>query len=326
LKLPSFINKNKTKWENFERYVQNKSMIDAEKLSDLYIEILDDLSFAMTFYPKSDIIPYLHNLASRAHQNIYKSKKEGRNRIIEFFMAEFPLEFYSYRKYLLISFLFFALFTIIGWYSISQDDNFARLILGDSYVNMTLENIEKGDPMAVYKEMNSVNMFLGITINNVMVAIRTFVMGIIFIVGTIYSLVMNGVMLGTFLGFFAERDLIWESFRTIWIHGTIEISVILVAGAGGIVLGAGLIFPDTYTRLVSLRRAAKSGLKIMMSTIPFFIIAGFLEGFVTRHTEMPDAIAMTIIISSLFLVIFYYVVYPVMVFRKTKSIVKSQIE
>jgi uncharacterized membrane protein SpoIIM required for sporulation len=55
----------------------------------------------------------------------------------------------------------------------------------------------------------------------------------------------------------------------------------------------------------------------MLSTVPFFIIAGFLEGFVTRHTEMPDWLAIFIILASLALIIFYYIIYPHQLHKKT---------
>ena len=61
------------------------------------------------------------------------------------------------------------------------------------------------------------------------------------------------------------------------------------------------------------------GLKIMVSTIPFFIVAGFLEGFVTRHTEMPDWLALVIIITSFGLIVFYYVSYPIKLNNKLNS-------
>ena len=50
---------------------------------------------------------------------------------------------------------------------------------------------------------------------------------------------------------------------------------------------------------------------IILYAIPFFIIAGFLEGFVTRKTEMPDFLAILIIVGSLASILYYYVIYPV---------------
>jgi uncharacterized membrane protein SpoIIM required for sporulation len=181
---------------------------------------------------------------------------------------------------------------------------------------MTLENIEKGDPMAVYKQQGEFNMFLGITLNNIKVSLYAFAYGILLGIGSLFIMMQNAIMLGSFQYFFYENGLLWESMRTIWIHGTIEISVIIIAGCAGLVLGNGILFTGTYTRLESFKRGVINGLKILISTIPFFIIAGFLEGFVTRHTEMPDWLAIFIICSSLFLIVFYYVIYPIQLHKK----------
>ena len=293
----AFVKNNKEKWQLFEGALKNSATISPDKLSDLYIEINDDLSYAKTFYPNSNTAIYLNSIASSAHQKIYKTKKEGKNRLVSFFKTEFPLAFYHHQKQLLIAFIVFFFFALVGAYSAHVDTDFIRMILGDGYVNMTLENIEKGDPMAVYKKANEMDMFIGITINNIRVAMIAFVFGMLFSIGTLYVMMQNGIMLGSFLYFFHDKDLLWESTRTIWIHGAIEISVIVIAGCAGMVLGNGLLFPRTYTRLESFKKSIKAGLKIMVSTVPFFIVAGFLEGFVTRHTEMPDWLALIIILG-----------------------------
>jgi uncharacterized membrane protein SpoIIM required for sporulation len=312
----AFVKKNKEKWQLFEDALYKKTIVSPDKLSDLYIELTDDLSYSKTFFPKGNTTEYLNSIASIAHQKIYKTKKESKNRIITFFKTEFPLLFFNYQKELLIAFSVFSFFSLVGAFSAANDIDFVRLILGDNYVNMTLENIQKGDPMAVYKKANEIDMFIGITFNNIKVAMYAFMLGILFSVGTLYVMMQNGIMLGSFLYFFYDKNLLWESSRTIWIHGTIEISVIVIAGCAGLVLGNGILFPATYSRLEAFKRSMKDGLKIMVSTIPFFIIAGFLEGFVTRHTEMPDWLTISIILASLALIIFYYVIYPIQIHKK----------
>ncbi len=316
----AFVKRNKDKWLVFENALSKKTVIEPDVLSDLYIEITDHLSFAKTFYSGSNTEYYLNSLASQAHQQIYKTKKESKNRIISFWIVEFPTMFYYHHRELLIAFLVFTFFVAVGVFSSANDGDFVRSILGDGYVNMTLENIENNDPMAVYKQMGEVNMFLGITINNIRVALIAFAYGIMLGIGTLMVMLQNGIMLGSFQYFFYEKGLLWESVRTIWIHGTIEISVIIIAGCAGLVLANGMLFPGTYTRLESFKRGVINGLKIMLSTVPFFIIAGFLEGFVTRHTEMPDWLAIIIIAGSLALILFYYVIYPYQLHKKSKII------
>ena len=309
----AFIKQNKNNWIKFESLLQNYSEIDAEVLSDLYIKLTDDLSYAQTFYNGSETHKYLNELSVAAHQKIYKNKRESRNKFYRFYFVEFPLMFYKYQKQLLFSFVVFAFFVAVGAFSAANDSDFVRLILGDAYVNQTIANIESGDPMAIYKKSNQVDMFLGITINNIRVSLTAFTFGVLLGLGTLYIVIQNAVMLGSFQFFFYEKGLLWESARTIWIHGTIEISVIILGACAGFVVGQSILMPRTYTRLQSFINGAKDGLKIVISTVPFFIIAGFLEGFVTRLTEMPDWLAILIILSSLGLIIYYYVILPIQV-------------
>ena len=198
----------------------------------------------------------------------------------------------------------------IGALSSANDDTFVRLILGDDYINMTLENIDKDDPMAVYKSMNQTDMFLRITMNNIYVSFMAFTMGILIPIGTPYVLFRNGLMLGSFQYFFYEQGLFLDSFLTIWIHGTLEISAIVIAGAAGLVIANSIMFPGTFTRLDSFRQGAKKGLKIVIGLIPIFIVAGLLESFVTRYTGLPVFVKASIILISAFFIIYYFVIYP----------------
>ena len=305
-----FIKQNKDNWLKFERALTENKPISPDELSRLYLQVSDHLSYSQTFYPGSNTSTYLNALASKAHQKIYRNKKESRNKLIRFFTQDFPKEFYVYRFQFYLSFFLFLIFAAIGAFSSATDAGFVRVIMGDAYVNMTMENIANNDPMAVYKQMNEMDMFLGITINNIRVALYAFVFGILLGIGSVFIIMQNAVMLGSFQYFFYDQGLFWESARTIWIHGTIEIFVIIVAASAGLVVGKSILFPGTYTRLASFIRGVKVGLKIVLSTVPFFIIAGFLEGFVTRQTQMSDSLAILIIGASLILMLFYYVYLP----------------
>ena len=44
--------------------------------------------------------------------------------------------------------------------------------------------------------------------------------------------------------------------------------------------------------------------------VPVFIMAGFIEGFITRHTELPDMLRLGVIFTSLAFIIFYYIYLP----------------
>ncbi|WP_298761132.1 stage II sporulation protein M [uncultured Psychroserpens sp.] len=316
----AFIKQNKEKWLNFEKAIFGKKLKNPDELASLYIQLVNDLSYAQTYYPKSKTILYLNNLAAKAFQKIYKTKREDTNRFVHFWKVEVPLIVYEHRRYVLYAFILFLTFVAIGVLSAVYDDSFVRLILGDGYVNDTLENIEAGDPVAVYKSGSDWGSSIGITFNNLRVGITSFVLGIFGGLGTAYVMLENGIMVGAFQYFFYQEDVLWESVRGIWIHGSMEIFAIVIEGAAGLMLGASILFPKTYSRMISLKIGVKNGLKILISTFPFTIAAGFLEGYVTRYSNtMPNWLSVGIILFTLSLITFYYLVYPFIVNRKIKK-------
>ena len=305
-----FLKINEQKWKGFESSLSRISTLSSDEIASIYIHLTEDLAFAQSKYPNTELTRYLNELTIKVHNVIYRNKPEPGNRLIRFWRYEVPLELSRSYKYLGYSLLIFAVGILMGVLSAANDETFVRLILGDRYVDMTLENIQSGDPMAVYKGMEEGSMFFAITVNNIRVSLLAFAAGIFFSVGTSYILFQNGLMLGVFHYLFFERGFFDDTILTIWIHGTLEITAIIIAGAAGIIMGNGILFPGTYPRLYSFQQAAKRGLKVVISLIPFFIVAGFLESFITRHTEWPLFIKLFIILVSLTLVIVYLIVLP----------------
>lgn len=316
----AFIKQNKQKWLDFEQAIFGKTKKNPDEMASLYIHLVNDLSYAQTYYPKSKTVVYLNYLASQIYQKIYKTKREEQNRLVYFFSVEVPLLVYQYRRYLLYAFILFFLTVGMGVLSAKYDDGLARLIMGDGYVNMTLENIEKGDPVAVYKSGSNWGGFIAITLNNLFVGVRCFIYGIFGGIGTFLVLFQNCMMLGSFQYFFYQHGVFWESVRGIWIHGSMEIFAIVIESACGFILGASILFPRTFSRLNSFKIGFKDSLKIFLSTIPFTIAAGMLEGFVTRYAlQMPNWLNVFIILGTLSLISFYFLIFPFIVHKKLKA-------
>ena len=310
MKEVTFIRQNISKWRGAEIVVETAGDSDATELADTYIDVTSDLAFAQTHYPESKITVYLNNLASALHNEIYRSDRYRWSRLLTFWTDEVPRTMWEARRELFLSFVIFVVSAFVGFLSQMLDPEFCRIILGDGYVDMTLQNIAEGEPMAVYNGDPEDAMFGMITLNNVKVSFITLVLGVFTSLGTGFILFQNGVMLGSFQTFFAQHGLLWQSALAVWLHGTLEISAIIVAGAAGIAMGNGWLFPGTYPRLTSFRRGARRGLRIVIGTVPVFVLAGFIESFLTRHTEWPDLLRLTIILSSLAFITYYYIVLP----------------
>lgn len=315
----TFLSQNEEKWKKVEQVLDKNIQIPSEEMANLFVELSDDLAFSQTHYPKSVTTQYLNSLSIGIYQKVTRTRKLSWRSAFKFWSHDIPLAMAHNINSLLLVFLFFSACVLIGAVSTHFDETFPRVVLGDHYVETTLENIEKGDPMAIYKSRSSGTMFFGITINNISVAAKAFAMGIFASIGSLFILFQNGIMLGTFQYFFVTKGLFWESFLSIWIHGTIEISSIVIAGTGGVVLGRGFLFPGSYTRKESFVRHAKQAFKIFTGTIPLFVIAGFLESYITRLTDSPLAFKLFIILGSLALIVGYFVVLPLKLLKNSTN-------
>lgn len=316
MKETEFIEQNKNKWASFEKSLSSSSA-KPEEVRELYTELNNDLSYAQTFYEKRMVRSYLNNLTQSIHRKLYKQKKDPFSAVLKTWTVDLPLEIYRARKNLLFALVLFVIYALIGAFSVHQDIGFASQILGNHYILSTEENIASGNPMGIYGNSSQGIMFLQITLNNIKVALMCFVGGLLFSVGTHIILFQNAVMLGVFQYFFKLKGLLLTSFLTIWIHGAFEISAIIIASGAGFTLGHGLLFPGSYTRLQSLQMSGMRGIRMMLSLIPIFVVAGFLESYVTRNYQtLPDWSKWAIVLFSFGFILFYYILYPILVARK----------
>jgi uncharacterized membrane protein SpoIIM required for sporulation len=315
-----FIDKNVERWKE---YMEPSD--DPDVQAERFVNLVDDLSYSKTHYQQSKTTQFINGLAAQQFQKIYQHKKHRFERLFIFWKFELPLVFRKYLKTYLFTFCFFTAAVIIGVLSSMSDGQFVRQILGDGYVEMTEENIRKGDPFGVYKNGNEFGMFVNIAANNIRVALMAFALGIVACVGTLYILFSNGLMLGTFQHMFFAKGLGWKSILVVWIHGTIEISAIVIAGTAGLIIGNAFLFPGTYSRTDSLKMGAKDAVKVIIGLIPFFLIAAFFEGFITRHTEMPVWLSLLILIGSALLIIWYFIVYPILLGKSGIQVVKGEV-
>lgn len=316
----AFHKKNREKWKQFEALIAQKNQADPDTLASLFIELTDDLAYARTFYPKSSTAQYLNSLTAKVHQALYRNKREERSRIITFWTQEVPRLSYEVRYEILLTLALVVVFFLFGLVSAANDASYVRLIMGDEYVNMSLENMKNNDPMGVYKKQSGMDMMSYIPVHNIVVSFQAFAYGVVVPpFGSLYFMFVNSIMLAAFMHMFFQHGFGTEAMLGVWVHGTLEISAIILAGAAGVVMGNSILFPGTYTRARSFAHGAKKGMKLVLSLVPILFVAGFLESFVTRHTNMPLALNLAIIVGSLLFIVWYFGIYPIYLHRKGTS-------
>jgi uncharacterized membrane protein SpoIIM required for sporulation len=317
-----FIKKNADKWNEY----QHSPTDDPDETAERFITLIDDVSYAKTFYPKSKVTRWVNGIAASIYQSIYQNKKEKYTRIFKFWSLELPLLFRKYHRILLFTTVIFVIFVAVGVFSAMHDEDFTRGVLGDSYVNDTEYNIDSGDPFGIYKDANPFTMFVRIAYNNIRVAFFSFIGGFTLGILTLWLMWQNGLMLGVFQYMFFSKGLGMKSVLVIWIHGTLEISAIVIACSAGFILANGFMFPGTFKRLESFKQGARDAAKVLIALVPVFIVAAFFESYLTHLMSrtfergstggMPVWVSVIILFVSLSFIIWYFVILPILLNRK----------
>jgi uncharacterized membrane protein SpoIIM required for sporulation len=301
-----FIRRNKEKWEKIEH---GDAQTADETASD-FTRLINDLGYAKTFYPASRITAYLNSLASRIYLKIYQNRKESSNRIATFFKYDVPRTMYRHRRIMLMTLGVFLVFFSIGFFSSIHDPGFVRQVLGDAYVDKTEQNIASGNPFDVYAQTNSFVMWIGIMLNNIVVSFTYFFRGLALGIPSVTALGKESIRLGAFEYMFYSKGLGGTAVVIVLLHGMLELSAIIMTCGAGVVLGTGFLFPGTRSRLHAFREAAKDGVKIVVALVPVFMVAAFIEGYITRYYKMPLALSLLLLAVSTFFIVSYFIFYP----------------
>lgn len=307
-----FIKKNKDRW----LHIQQQPSDDPDEMAADFTQLVDDLAYAKTFYPSGKVTHFINAQASKIYLDIYKNRKEESNRLLTFWKYELPLVIRKHHRVVLFSFIFFCVFFTIGFFVSAKDEGVVRSIFGDDYVDHTLDNINKGNPFGIYEHGNPVLSWLGIMINNIKVSFRFFVEGIFCGIPVFIDEGREAIRLGVFDYFFSARGMGIDFWLVVFVHGTLEITALIISASAGFILGKSFLFPGTIKRIDAFKQGAKDGVKIMIGLMPVFGLAAFFEGFITRlYNDIPILTTIIFILSVLF-VIWYFVIYPIRLGRK----------
>ena len=276
-----------------------------------------DLSLTRSLFPNDSLIPQLNSLIIKALSIINANQQSDLTRIKYFFMERLPQLVIRLRYLFIVSSLIFILSAMAGYFLTMLNPYAAHAIVGDHYIYMTLSNIEKGKPFAVYQSGLHYIMSSFIMANNLKVAFVCFGLGALYGVGTFMILLFNGLMLGAITAVFAQHNLSFDFATTVLIHGTLELFSIMVAGTAGLRLGQSLFRPGTLSRLDALYRFGTEAFHIAFFMVPVIAIAALLEGFVTPLA--PARWLRITIISASVAFLFVYILLPTILYIKRKK-------
>ena len=120
------------------------------------------------------------------------------------------------------------------------------------------------------------------------------------------------------------RGLLFLFFLVVFVHGTLELTAIIIACAAGLIMGKSFLFPGTIKRLDAFKQGTKDGVKLMIGLMPVFGLAAFFEGLATRLYNDLSFLTTAIVILSMVFVIWYFIIYPIQLSKRLSLQLKEE--
>jgi uncharacterized membrane protein SpoIIM required for sporulation len=291
----TFIEDSRPGWERLvaaldrtrSRGVTSLPVADLRVMNDDYRRASADLAYAQTHFPASDATVWLNALVGRAHGELYGAAPKRAAGLWRFLSRDYPALVRSQWRMVALSagLLFGAV--ALAYLLAYIDYPLARLFLPPQLRDTVADRLQSGQQSRNTIASLAPLFAAGITVNNIQVAFSAFAGGITFGALTVYALASNGLLLGALAGVYAKAGLSLPFWGLIIPHGSLELPAIVLAGAGGLVMARALLSPGDLPRMQALREAARPAVRLVLGTIPLFIIAGFVEAFVTPRAIDP---------------------------------------
>jgi uncharacterized membrane protein SpoIIM required for sporulation len=280
-----WIEKRRLHWTRLERLMEISgrrgvsalSPAELQELALLYRQTASDLASVREDPTSNHLALYLNQLLGRAHNLIYMGRKASGRGMWTFFKDEYPVIFRETFPDTLAAFVIFLAAGFAGFLMGIADPSFSRHVLGPGMI----ETIEKHkmwtDSIVTIKAAAS----SAILTNNISVAFATFALGITAGIGTVYMMLVNGLLMGVVSVACWREGMSLSLWSFVAAHGVLELPAIFIAGGAGLGIARGLLFPGSLPRRESLVRAGARSVRLVLGTIPMLLIAGFMEGFVS---------------------------------------------
>jgi uncharacterized membrane protein SpoIIM required for sporulation len=298
-----FINQKRPDWEQLTALLDKArgglsflSAAEIQQLGRLYRQATSDLAIARRDFPRHPVNDYLNNLVARGHGEIYRSSAAPLSAIATFFTTTFPQAFRSTWPYTLASFLMFFLPAMLAFMIAYRDTESATLLVPG--IEPVIANIRDGKEWWLsINETGRAGSSALIMTNNIRVTFLAFAGGVLLGFLTLYILAQNGLLIGAVAGAAQRFDFADNLWGFIAAHGTVELSVIFIAGGAGLQLGWAIFRPGLLTRRAALVVAARRALNLLIGCVPLLVLAGIIEGFISP-SSLPIAVKLMVSLGS----------------------------
>jgi uncharacterized membrane protein SpoIIM required for sporulation len=269
-----------------ERDISRMSPEQIAELGRLYRAATSDLALARRDFPRQKVTIYLNQLVGRAHAVVYRSEPLAIRRLGRFIVEGYPRLYREAFPFIFVATLLFGVAALIAGISTSFNPVASRWLLppGIQELIPAMQDKELWTEIPISQRPYASSFIMQ---NNIRVAILAFGAGILAGLMTVWIMVSNGLQVGGIVGLTTYYGVGFEMSTFMIGHGVVELSVIMIAGGSGLMLGWAIIHPGLYSRRNALLQAAGKAVLLLVGCIPLLVIAGLIEGFISPNELIP---------------------------------------
>lgn len=283
-----WLGQRKPHWDRLEQLVSSTgrgnvrslSHRELQELALLYRQAAADLSRVREEETGGELARYLNQLLGRAHNLIYMGRRAGPGGIARFYRDEFPRIFRETFPDVFAAFAVFLAGAVGGFLLSLASPGFSRYLLGGKMIDTIQQHQMWTQSIVTIKPLAS----SAIMTNNMIVCFTTFAMGVTAGIGTLWMLVLNGLLFGVVNAACWSQGMMLSLWSFVAPHGVLELPAIFIAGGAGLGIARGMLFPGELPRRESLARAGRRSARMVLGTIPLLLVAGTVEGFISPST------------------------------------------
>jgi uncharacterized membrane protein SpoIIM required for sporulation len=251
------------------------SRAELQETALLYRQVAADVSVLRQDSTARAYAEHVNQLLARAHNIIYSGRKTNLLTLYRYLSDEYPRIFQSQVGYVMGSLIVMLGGALLGVVLTNARPEFMRHFIPPGMI-ATMERHEMWTKsiVGVAPMMTS-----AIMTNNLTVSFIAFATGILFGLGSFWSMFFNGLLLGVIGAAchqYGMSILLWSFVAA---HGSLELPAITIAGAAGFRLGHAMLFPGAYRWKDSVARGGVEAARLVSGVIPLLVVAGTLEGF-----------------------------------------------
>jgi len=296
MRVDEFYQSRKSDWETLshlldlsQRDMSSLTESQVRELARLYRAVTSDLALAKRDFPRNEIAAYLNQLVARAHAVVYRSEPLALKRLWHFVFVGFPRLFRETWIFTFIAAMLFIVPAIASGIAVYNRPETVTLLLppGAQHLISTVEDKKLWIDIPV-EERPYTSAF--IMRNNIQVSFLAFGSGLTAGLLTLWVLFFNGLIIGSLTGLTAFHGIGFQLWTFVIGHGVIELSIIFISGGSGLMLGWAILRPGLMRRRDALAQAARKAVYLLLGAVPWLVVAGTIEGFISPNNDIAPPI------------------------------------